>query len=161
MTIIIPDKATSTVPPQQPFHILILSPAYSASSRYFHLPLCYEDHSMERNVSLDTANIKSINISNLDFSIWHHFSRNWTPFHLQKMASIPEVLVTQLCRYIINTSEPNHSFTIEDDDKEPSLIWKILTHPGTYIGTIGMLFAVSIGFYCFERLWIRPATPRQ
>ena len=58
MTIICPDKATCTVPLQQPFHILRLSPACSATSNYFHLPLHYEDHSMVMNVSLDTANIK-------------------------------------------------------------------------------------------------------
>ena len=39
--IIYPDKATSTVPPQQPFHTLRLSLACSATSRYFHLPPCY------------------------------------------------------------------------------------------------------------------------
>ena len=36
---------------------------------------------------------------------------------------------------MINTGEPVHSFTIRDADKDPSLIWTILTHPGTYIGT--------------------------
>ena len=33
-------------------------------------------------------------------------------------------------------------------------------HPGTYIGTVCMIFAVCIGVYCFKRFWIRPATPR-
>ena len=51
MTIICPDKATSTEPLQKPFHILGLSPACSTTSRYFHLPPCYEDHSMVMNVS--------------------------------------------------------------------------------------------------------------
>ena len=37
VTIICPDKATSTVSLQQPFHILRLSPASSATSNYFHL----------------------------------------------------------------------------------------------------------------------------
>ena len=61
---------------------------------------------------------------------------------------------------MINTSEPTHLFTIKDDDKDPSLIWTILTHHGTYIGTIGMISAVCVGVYCFKRFWIRPATPR-
>ena len=43
---------------------------------------------------------------------------------------------------MINTSEPVHSFTIKDDEKDPSLIWTILTHPGTCIGTIGAIFTV-------------------
>ena len=41
ITVICPDKATSTIPLQQPFHILRVSPACSATSRYFHLPPHY------------------------------------------------------------------------------------------------------------------------
>ena len=82
MAIICPDKATSTVPLQQPFHILRLSPACSATSRYFHLTPHYEDHSMVMNVSLYTAYMNAIYISSLDCRIWRHFSRNWTPVHL-------------------------------------------------------------------------------
>ena len=40
ITIICPDKATYTVPLQQPFHILRLSPVCSTTSRHFHLPPC-------------------------------------------------------------------------------------------------------------------------
>ena len=99
------------------------------------------------NVSLDTANIYAINISTLDFRIWQHFSSNWNPPHLQKLVNVPEAPVAQLYRDVINTSEPIHSFTIKDDDKDPSLIWTIVMHPGTYIQTIGMVFAVCIGVY--------------
>ena len=65
--IICPDKAAGTVPLQQPFNILKLSPACSAMSRYFYQPPCYEYHSTMINVSLDTANINAINILTLDF----------------------------------------------------------------------------------------------
>ena len=78
---------------------------------------------------------------------------------MQKLANVPEVPVTQPYRDVINTSKTIHSFTIKDDDKDPSLIWTILMHPGTYIGTFGMIFAVCIGVYCFKRFWFRPATP--
>ena len=74
------------------------------------------------NVSVDTANINEINISTLDFRIWQHFRSNWTPPHLQKLANVPEVPVTQLYRDMIKTSELIYSFTIKDDDKAPSLI---------------------------------------
>ena len=77
MTIICLDKATRTVPLQQPFHILRLSPACSATN-YFHLPPHYEDYSIVTNVSPDTANINTFNISTQDFRIWQHLSRNWT-----------------------------------------------------------------------------------
>ena len=89
------------------------------------------------NVSLVTANIDAINISTLDL-IWQQFSSNWILPHMQKLGNVPEVQVTQLYRDMINTSEPIHSFTTKDDDKDPSLIWTILMHPGTYIGTIGV-----------------------
>ena len=72
------------------------------------------------NVSLDTANINVVNISTLDFRIWQHFSSNWTPPHLQKLATVPEVPVIQLYKHLIDTSEPVHSFTVKDDDKDPS-----------------------------------------
>ena len=104
MTIICLDKTTSTV---QPFHILRLSPACSTTSRYFYLSPHYEDHSMVMNVSLDIVNIDAIDISNLNFRIWQQFSRNWTPPHLQKVANIPKVPVTQL--YIGMCQ--SHSFT--------------------------------------------------
>ena len=49
MTMLFADKATSTVPLQQPFHILRLSPACSAASNYFHMPPYYEDQFLVRN----------------------------------------------------------------------------------------------------------------
>ena len=78
MTIIYPDKTTSTVLLLPPFHISRLSPACSATSNYFHLLPHYEDHFMVMNVSLDTTNINAINISTLDFRMWQYFNRNWT-----------------------------------------------------------------------------------
>ena len=156
MTIIYPEKANSTVSLQQPFHILMLSLAWSATSRYFHLLPHYKDHTIMMNVSLDTANINAINISTLDFRIWQHFSSNWSPSHLQKLANVPEVPVTQLYKDMINTNELTHLFTIKDEDKDPSLIWTILLQPGdNWYG-----YCCMYRFYCFERFWIRPATSR-
>ena len=106
---------------------------------------------MVMNASLGTATINAINISTLAFRICQNFSRNWTQLQLQKLTNVPEVPITQLCRDMINASEPMHSFTIKDDDEDSSLIWTILKHPGTYIGTIGMIFIVCIGVYCFKR----------
>ena len=63
------------------------------------------------------------------------------------MATVPEVPVTQLYKHMIDTSEAVHSFTIKGNDKDQSLMWKILMHPGTYIGTTGMIFVVCIGVY--------------
>ena len=79
------------------------------------------------------------------------------PAEIGKCFLVP---VTQLYRGMINVSEPAHLFTIKDDDKDPSLIWTVLMHPGTYIGTFGMIFAVCMGVYCFKRFRIEPATSR-
>ena len=155
-----PDKVTCILPLQQPFHWLNLSPAYSTTSRYFHLHPHYEDHTIMINASLDTTNINAINISTLDIRILQHFNSNWTSPHLQKLAIVSEGPVTQLYKYMIDTGEPVHLFTIKDDDKNLSLIWTILMHPWTYIWGFGMILAVCIGVYCFKRFWIRPAIPR-
>ena len=56
MKTICPDEATTTESLQQPFHMLRLSPACSATSRL-------QDYSMLMNVSLDPANIETIKIS--------------------------------------------------------------------------------------------------
>ena len=53
---------------------------------------------------------------------------------------------------MINTSEPFHLFTIKDDNEDPSLTWTILTHPGTYIWTIGTNFTVCIVVYCIKMI---------
>ena len=84
------------------------------------LPLHYEDHTIMMNVSLDTTNINAINISTLDFRIWQHFNSNWTPPHLQKLANLPEVPFKQIYKHLINTSEQVHSFTMKDDNEDPS-----------------------------------------
>ena len=119
----------------------------------------YDDHNIMVNVSPDTVNINAFNISTLVFRIWQHFSSNWTSPHLQKLVNVPEVPLTLLFKHMIDTSEPVHSFTSKDDDKDPSIILKILMHPGPYIGSIGMVFTVCICVYCFKRFWIRPVTP--
>ena len=103
------------------------------------------------NVSLDTANIDTINISTLDVRIWQHFNSNWTQTYLQILENAHYIPVAQLYRDMTNISEPVHSFTIEDDDKDPILIWTILMHPWTYIGTNCIIFAVCKGVYCFKR----------
>ena len=159
ITIIFPDTATSTVPLWQPVHIQRLPLPAVLLLDIFTCPHIMRTH-LNDELSLDTENINKINISTLDIRIWQHFSSNYTPPYLKKLANVPEVPVTQLYRDMINTSEPVHCFTIKDDEEDPSLIWTILTHPGTYLGMNSMIFAVCIGVHCFKRLWTRPATPR-
>ena len=103
----------------------------------------------------------NINISTQNSRIWQHFNGNGTTPYPQKLTNVPDVPITLLYKYMIDTSEPVHSFTFnKDDDKDQFLMWTILMHPGKYIGTIGMIFTVCIGVYCFKRFWFRPDTPR-
>ena len=71
---------------------------------------------------------------------------------------MPEVPVAQLYRGMINNNEPIHSLTIKDNEN-PTIIWTILKHTGTYIGSISMIFVLCIGIYCLK-FCIRPASPR-
>ena len=92
---ICPGKATSSSLLQQPFHILQLPPACSATKRYFHLPPHSKDHAMAIHTSLYEANLNAINVSTPDFHIWQHFSSNWTTTNLQKFADILSIPVAQ------------------------------------------------------------------
>ena len=80
---------------------------------------------------------------------------------MQKFADAPEIPITQIYKHVIGQSEPILPFEINGDmNKGPSLTQKLLIHPGTYIGTIGMIVAICVGAYCFKRSLFRPATLR-
>ena len=82
----------------------------------------------------------------------HPNCRNWLMYLKFQLHSS-----TKMWSTLVNQFTHLHSTRIM---KDPSLIWTILMHPGTYIGTIGKIFAVSIVVYCFKRFWFRPTTPR-
>ena len=86
------DKVTSSSMFQQPFHILKLPLAFSATSRHFHLPPHYEDHAVTMHVSLGRTNPNTVNISTPDFCIWQHFDSYWTTAHIQKLQMYPKSL---------------------------------------------------------------------
>ena len=57
---------------------------------------------------------------------------------------------------MIGQSEPLQPFEINRDMEEgPSLTWKFLTHPGTYIRTIGVIFVVCIGICCLKKILVQ------
>ena len=148
MTIICPDKANSTV--HLPFHILRLSPLCSATSNYFHLPPTLWESLYGNKCIPRYCQHYCYQHFNPRLRIWQHFSRNVTQPYLLKLKNIPEVPVTQLYRDMNNASEPIHSFTVKDDDEDSCLIWTIIKHPGTYIGTISMVFVLGIDIFCFR-----------
>ena len=99
------------------------------------------------HVPSNKANLNTINISNPDFHIWQHFGSNWTTADMHNFADLPEVPDAKFYKHMTGQSEP-------------ILLFEILAHPGTYTGTISMIFIVCIGVYCLKRFWCRPATPR-
>ena len=70
-------------------------------------------------------------------------------------------IIIQCYKHMIYHDGPALPYEITRDTKEePSFTWKLLAHPGTYIGTISMVFITCIGVYCLKRFWFRPATQR-
>ena len=76
ITMICPDKATSSSLLQQLLHILKLPSACSVTSRHFHLPPHNEGHMVTMLLSLDKANLNTINVSTPEFCIWQHLVAN-------------------------------------------------------------------------------------
>ena len=113
-------------------------------------------------VSLKKANLNSFNVSAPDFHVWQHIGSNWSTTHIQKLTNVPEILITQLYSHLIGQSKHSLPFEINRSSEEegPTLIGKFLTHPGTYMGFLGMIFIASIGIYCLKKFWCRPASPR-
>ena len=145
ITMICPSKALSSSLLKQPVYILKLPSTCSATSMHFHLTPHYENHVVTMYVSLDKANLDTINVSTLDFYIWQHFDNNWTMVHMQKLVDTPEVPLAQFYKHMIGQSEPILPFEVNQDMKEgSSLTWKILIHPGTYMGTVVMILAICV-----------------
>ena len=66
-TLICPHQAPESIKVQKPIHVLYLPPAFSATSQCFHLPPQYENHQMTINISFNTANLNTMNITSLEF----------------------------------------------------------------------------------------------
>ena len=92
-TLICQEKPMETIAIQQLLHILKLPTACSATSAYFYLPPRYETLVLNVNISLDMANLQTVNITTLHFSIWQHLGNNHSNTQLQNLATIPSILV--------------------------------------------------------------------
>ena len=70
------------------------------------------------HVSLDKANHNTINLSTPDFHIWQHIDSNRATAHIQKLADITEITVTELYKHMIVQSELILPFEINRVKKE-------------------------------------------
>ena len=96
ITLICLGEATQFIEVRKPIHILHLPTGCSTTSPNLHLPPHYESPPLEVNISLDMANLNTINISSMIFCIWQHLDKHWNESQLQHLASIPSVPVGQL-----------------------------------------------------------------
>ena len=93
VTPICPGETTKFLTVKKPIYILHLLPTCSATSPNFHLPPQYEHQPLAVNISLDMANLNTINILSLNFHIWQHLEKHQMYSQLQHLASIPSVPV--------------------------------------------------------------------
>ena len=129
VTLICPREITKSITIKKPSHILQLPPACSATLPNFHLPPHYEDSTLEVNISLDMANLNTINISSLDFHIWQHLGKHQNESQLQQLASIPSVPVDQLYKHMINGIQHITPFTSpEESTGDTDSIWIWITY---------------------------------
>ena len=134
---------------KKPIHILQLPPACSATLTNFNLPPHYEDSPLEVNVSLDMANLNTINISSLDFHIWQHVEKHQNKSQLQHLPSIPSVPVDQLYRHMANGIQHITPFTSpEKSTGDTASIWTLFSHTGVYVMAIGLLIPAGLGIFC-------------
>ena len=91
ISLICPEKPMETIPIRQPLHVLKLPTACSATSAHFYLPPRYETPILNVNVSLDMANLQTVNITTLHFCIWQHMGRNNSETQLQHLATLSSI----------------------------------------------------------------------
>ena len=104
ISLICPEKSMETIPIWQPLHVLKLPMACSATSAHFYLPPRYETPVLNINISLDMANLQTVNITTLHFHIWQHMGRNHSETQLQHLATIPSILVHKVYQHLLNSS---------------------------------------------------------
>ena len=88
ISLICPEKPMETIPIRQLLHVLKLPTACSATSAHFYLPPRYETPILNVNVSLDMANLQTVNITALHFHVWQHMGRNHSETQLQHLATL-------------------------------------------------------------------------
>ena len=76
--------------------------ACSAMSAHFYLPPRYETPVLNVNVSLDMANLQTVNITALHFGVWQHLGNNHSDTQLQHLATIPSILVHKVYQHLLN-----------------------------------------------------------
>ena len=152
ISLICPKKPMTTIPVRQSLHILKLPTACSATSSHFYLPPRYESPVLTINVSLDMANLQTVNITTLHFRIWQHMGKYHNETQLQHLVDIPSVPVHKVYEHFLNNSLCMTPFNMKLSG-ETDTLWNMFTHPAIYVSALGVLIIVGIGLFCCYFLW--------
>ena len=117
---------------QKPVHILKLPMACSATSPNFYLPPRYETLTLDVNISLNMANLHTINILAQDFCIWKHLGNNRSDVQLQHLTTIPLIPVHKIYQHLLNNTLPIMPFDMNKESTEHTLVPSglLFSHPG-------------------------------
>ena len=152
ISLICPEKPMETIPIRQPLHVLKLPMACSATSSHFYLPPRYESPVLNVNVSLDMANLQTVNITALHFHVWQHMGKNHSEAQLQHLVTIPSIPVHKVYEHLLNSSLHLTPFNMKPS-VDTNTLWNLFTHPGIYISALGSLIPVGIGLFCCYFFW--------
>ena len=156
ISLIWPEKPMEAIVIQQLLHILKLPTACSATSAHFHLPPRYETLVLNVNISLDMANLQTVNITALHFHLWQHLGNNHSDTQLQHLMTIPSIPVHKVNQHLLNNSLHLTPFKMKPSEDTDTL-WDLFTHPGIYVSALGSLIPVGIGLFCCYFFWCQPA----
>ena len=145
-----------TIPIRQLLHVLKLPTVCSATSSHFYLSPRYETPALNVNVSLDMANLQTVNITTLHFHIWQHMGRNCSDPQLQHLATLPSIPVHKVYRHLLNSSLHLTPFNMKPSE-DTNTLWNLFTYPGIYVSALGSLIPVGIGLFCCYFFLCRPA----
>ena len=152
ISLICPEKPMETIPIRQPLHVLKLPMACSATSSHFYLPPRYESPVLNINISLDMANLQTVNIIALHFRVWQHMGKNHSEAQLQHLATIPSIPVHKVYEHLLNSSLCLTPFNMKPT-VDTNTLWNLFIHPGIYVSALGSLIPVGIGFFCCYFFW--------
>ena len=158
ITLICPGETTKFITVKKPIHILWLPPACSATSPHIYLPPWSEHSELVVNISLDMANLNMVNISSLDFCIWHPLKDHKDRTQLPHLSSIPSVPIAQLYKHMISGNTHIIPFTSTTESiADTESIWTLFSHTRVYVMAIGLLIPAELGIFCCYFFWCWPA----
>ena len=106
------------------------------------------------NISLNTANLNTMNISSPELRLWQHLEDHLNKTQLHKLADIPTVPVAHLYKHMIDHNGPILPFNLADESiDDTASIWILFSQTGIYIMAIGSLIPTGLGIFCCYFLW--------